>query len=41
MFTQAVLTWKRTEKGQAHAGKYKAVQGIIYLSQVSMEMAFI
>lgn len=39
MFIQGFLPW--AQKGQVQAAKYKLILGIIYLSPVSMELAFI
>lgn len=33
--------WKSTHKGQAYAGKLKSILDIIYLCQVSVDLAFI
>lgn len=41
MFNLESYMWMSTNKGQANAGKLKSILGIIYLCQVSVDLAFI
>ena len=33
--------WLSTHKGQTYAGKLNSISGVIYLCQVSLDLAFI